>query len=92
MVLSSANIYVVNAVIVQRYIHLDIKKQIQTILPTGLITILSFIGGFFVKDLISANDSLIPAMCFFCLYFLLSYRLKAFTETYQLIRRLNYKK
>lgn len=92
MVLSSANIYVVNAAIVQRYIHLDIKKQIQTILPTGLITILSFICSFVIKDLVSTNDFLIPAMCFFCLYILLSSRLKASTETYQLIRRLNYKK
>lgn len=88
MVLSSINIYTVNAALVAKHMGLSLSKQISFLLPIAAVTLTSMGVVYFIQPYAKAFYWQI--MMFFTIYIGLGYlvRLRAIGETKILIQRL----
>lgn len=69
MVISSLNIYVVNAVLVGKYVSYSLWKQLKDIFPIACITLLTGGGVFFVNEYF--HVSFVISLLTYCIIYLL---------------------
>ncbi len=89
MVLSSANIYVVNAILVQHYIGINVIRQLTTLLPIVMVSTICCLL-IIVINRFNLHFSII-GIIYILSYILLSYNLNASSETRHLFYRLIFK-
>ena len=73
MVLSSINIYIVNAVLAFKYVGYTIFQQVRDIVPVLIIGILSFVCVFFLKICLPDIHFVIVALLFGIIYLILTW-------------------
>ena len=73
MVLSSMNIYIVNAVLVRKYVGYTLKRQIQDLLPILVVSFISFCVIYLLQLFITQFHFLFTIVVYFIVYLLLTY-------------------
>lgn len=86
MVLSNLNIYLVNALLVQRYLEFSFSNQIRLLLPIILLCVITFAIS---KMLIMCNIPIIISIFVFgILYIVISYKTKSYSDCISLLKRI----
>ena len=74
MVISSANIFIVNAFLAQKHTHLSVNNQFRAILPIFIIALVAILASFYFEYWI--KNPYVSVMCFFTIYLSASYIFK----------------